>query len=150
METDQQHSSSFDLTVHEEERRLPVGRERLVEISIRAFTATGKQPAALALVVSSDAFISRLNLRYRGVEEPTDVLSFPAGDEGELGDIVISLDAARRQAAAYGRSPEEEFIHLYVHGLLHLLGYNHGSRRAARAMSRLSDSIIRGGAKEHS
>jgi rRNA maturation RNase YbeY len=150
LETEQQHRTSFDLTVHEEERPLPVKRERLIRLAARAFAATGKKPAHLALVVSSDAFIAGLNRRYRGEEGPTDVLSFPAGGGEELGDIVISLDTARRQAAACGENPADEFIRLFVHGLLHLLGYAHGTVRKKRAMFRLADSIIEGVSKEHS
>lgn len=144
METDQQYSRDFELTVHENERDLPVQRERLVETCVHAFSTTGNMPANLALVVCSDAFIAELNRRYRGVEGPTDVLSFPAVAAGELGDIIISGDAAQRQAAEYGGSLEEEFLRLFVHGLLHLLGYTHGSRRKKKGMSELTHTIITG------
>jgi len=86
-----------------------------------------------------DAYIHTLNKEYRGKDCPTDVLSFAlreqVGDEPEiiddpfaemlLGDIVISLETAQRQAAEYGHSLEREVAFLLVHGMLHLLGHDH-------------------------
>jgi len=79
------------------------------------------------------AEIKKLNLEYRGKDTATDVLSFPVSDElmtveGEpqpLGDIVICIDVAKAQAADYGHSFDRELAFLVVHGVLHLLGYNH-------------------------
>ena len=74
--------------------------------------------------------IHGLNLQYRQVDRPTDVLSFPMFERGEkiegtLGDIVISLERAREQAELYGHSFERETAFLCVHSVLHLLGYDH-------------------------
>jgi probable rRNA maturation factor len=66
-----------------------------------------------------------LNRRYRQKDRPTDVLSFPAGEPGQLGDVVIALGVARRQAAAAGHPIGTELRILALHGLLHLLGYDH-------------------------
>jgi probable rRNA maturation factor len=88
-----------------------------------------------------DAAIARLNADYRGTPRPTDVLSFSqiegAGPEGGhlLGDVVISVETARRQARERGRPLDEEVAALLVHGVLHLLGYDHErSAAGARAM----------------
>lgn len=86
----------------------------------------------LSVVLCDDPFIHALNLRWRGVDAPTDVLSFAMG-EGEiaalhpevLGDVVISLDTAARQAVEHGHPPAREVRVLLVHGFLHLLGYDH-------------------------
>lgn len=86
----------------------------------------------LSVVLCDDPFIHALNKQWRGVDSPTDVLSFAMG-EGEdaglnpevIGDIVISLDTAARQAAEVGHPIEREVRVLLVHGLLHLLGYDH-------------------------
>ena len=86
----------------------------------------------LSVVLCDDPFIHALNRQWRSVDAPTDVLSF-AMHEGEdaglhpdlLGDVVISLDTAERQAAEQGHSLEREVRVLLVHGLLHLLGYDH-------------------------
>ncbi len=95
--------------------------------------------AALSLTVCGDARMRRLNREFRKKDRTTDVLSFPlqaevrAGDfdlgpaSGELllGDLVISLPKARQQAQEFGISLEEELVHLFFHGFLHLLGYDH-------------------------
>jgi len=90
----------------------------------------------VSLVFCDDAYIQNLNRDYRGKDQPTDVLSF-ALNEGEepeivdgpvqvlLGDIIISLETAARQAEEYNHSLEREVAYLTVHGMLHLLGYDH-------------------------
>ena len=85
------------------------------------------------IVLTDDATIHAYNREYRSVDRPTDVLSFPAdeGDEltappdGFLGDIVISVPTAERQAKELGHSTEREVAFLTIHGMLHLLGYDH-------------------------
>jgi probable rRNA maturation factor len=91
--------------------------------------------AEISVTLTDDAEIHKLNLQYRNVDRPTDVLSFPMYDlrGGEIvddipaqyGDIVISLETAARQAAEYGHSIEREIAFLTVHSVLHLLGYDH-------------------------
>ena len=90
--------------------------------------------AGLSLTIVDPEEIQRLNNMYRGVDSVTDVLSFPQFEdktylpqEGEicLGDVVICDDKAREQAAEYGHSYERELVYLFVHSLLHLLGYDH-------------------------
>lgn len=90
----------------------------------------------VSIVLADDEYIHELNLSYRGKDRPTDVLSF-ALNEGEepeiidgpaevlLGDIIISVETASRQAEEYGHSLEREMAYLTVHGILHLLGYDH-------------------------
>jgi probable rRNA maturation factor len=92
----------------------------------------GLPSAELSVVLCDDGFIQGLNAQWRGKDAPTDVLSFAMGEgEGEgmdpdlLGDIVISVDTCARQAAELGHPPERELRVLLVHGLLHLLGYDH-------------------------
>ena len=87
---------------------------------------------SLSLSLVSDTEIQELNSKWRGKDQPTDVLSFSAqegfempGTEELLGDIVISVDTAKSQAKQYGHSLTEELLVLFVHGLCHLLGYDH-------------------------
>jgi probable rRNA maturation factor len=80
-----------------------------------------------AVVVSSDAAVRRANSRFRGLPKATDVLSFPDGENGRLGDILISAQRAQRQAEEHGHSVDEEIKILVLHGLLHLLGHDHES-----------------------
>lgn len=101
----------------------------LSKIAHRALEVLGLNKAELSIVLVSDAQIKRLNKLYRNKDKPTDVLSFPLGEKVEdwliLGDIVISVDTAKRQAQELGHSLEEELKRLLVHGLVHLLGYDH-------------------------
>ncbi|MFA5839940.1 MAG: rRNA maturation RNase YbeY [Candidatus Margulisiibacteriota bacterium] len=83
---------------------------------------------AINLVVVDDIEIRRLNLQYRHKDKATDVLSFSMGDEGIIGDIAISSETTRRNAARFGVKYTDEMQRLVIHGVLHLLGYDHGKR----------------------
>ena len=92
----------------------------------------------------------RLNLAYRGKDAPTNVLSFPfqrppgtAGDaDAYLGDVVLAAETVRREAAERGIEPTHHLQHLVVHGLLHLLGYDHETDAAAEDMEGLETEIL--------
>lgn len=96
----------------------------------------------------SPARMRRLNARFRGKDSVTDVLSFPAPEVfragGWLGELVICTGVMRRQAAELGHAPERELHVLVVHGLLHLLGFDHekGARQAAE-MARWESRLLR-------
>jgi probable rRNA maturation factor len=80
----------------------------------------------MTLVLAGDRLLHRLNEQYRGKDKPTDVLSFPGdGAEGSLGDVVISLDTAARNARGLGRTLPQELDVLALHGFLHVLGHDH-------------------------
>ncbi|HJS29811.1 MAG TPA: rRNA maturation RNase YbeY [Anaerolineales bacterium] len=87
-----------------------------------------------ALILAGDADLRRLNRDFRGVDQVTDVLAFPDGGENPengllyLGDVVIAYPSAALQAQEAGHSPGDEIQLLVIHGLLHLLGYNHDGR----------------------
>lgn len=107
--------------------------------------------AEVSLVFVDDAYIQGLNHQYRGVDSPTDVLSFAMregepipGDEEEiiLGDVVISLQAAGRQAGEYGHSFRREAAYLTVHGVLHLLGYDHQAEEDRRLMREKEEEVL--------
>jgi probable rRNA maturation factor len=101
--------------------------EKLVmELAYATSEVTGTQLEEIGVKVVGDAEMAQLNRQYSGKDSPTDVLSFPREDHLG-GDIVISGDAARRQAAAAGWSEEDEYALLLTHGLLHLLGRDHGT-----------------------
>jgi len=96
--------------------------------------------AELSIVLCDDAFIRALNRDYRGLDRPTDVLSFPQDGAGDrrrpaiLGDVVISLETASRQARAGRRALLDEATALLVHGVLHLVGCDHERPRDAAKM----------------
>ena len=104
----------------------------------------------LSVLLTDDAEIHRLNREYRGVDRPTDVLSFAMEDAPAipgapqlLGDVVISCQAAARQAKRLGHNLEHEMNRLLIHGVLHLLGHEHeGDAKAARRMRRLERKLL--------
>ncbi|MDR2104966.1 MAG: rRNA maturation RNase YbeY [Deferribacteraceae bacterium] len=99
--------------------------------------------AELSLVLSTDEFIRKLNLDFRGLDAPTDVLSFPQEDDELLGDIVISLETAERKAVEIGCPLREEAAFLFIHGLLHLKGYDHSSEKEEAEMFSLQERCLK-------
>ena len=103
-------------------RKIPTEPWRLLALKMLAVIGSPEADATVAFV--SDARIRELNRRFRGRDNATDVLSFPS-DDGDLGDIAISVDRAEVQAKENGMTFDEEVAQLLLHGLLHLSGYNH-------------------------
>ena len=91
-------------------------------------------PEEISVRVTGDRELRRLNRSFLGLDEVTDVLSFPSGEPGYLGDLAVSWPAVVRQAAAYGHPEAVELALLCVHGLLHLLGRDHDTAAAERSM----------------
>jgi probable rRNA maturation factor len=109
------------------QRRRRVDRARLRQVLEGAARRLGVS-GEVAVVLTGDVALRRLNSRYRGRDAPTDVLSFQGeGGEAGLGDIVISVDSAARNARALGRRLPRELEVLALHGFLHVLGYDHES-----------------------
>jgi probable rRNA maturation factor len=104
-------------------RRVDAGRlRRLLRSAARALRTSGE----IALVLAGDGLLHRLNRDYRRRDRPTDVLSFPgAGAREGLGDVVISVPAAERNASRLGRTLAGELDVLALHGFLHVLGHDH-------------------------
>jgi probable rRNA maturation factor len=100
----------------------PARLRRVLDGAARTLRVRGE----MALVLAGDRLLRRLNRDYRGQDRPTDVLSFPGGGgEAGLGDVVISVETAERNARAGGRSLARELDVLALHGFLHVLGYDH-------------------------
>jgi probable rRNA maturation factor len=109
--------------------------------------APARARGSLTVAIVPDGRVQRLNRRYRGRNSATDVLSFPADERGILGDVVIASGVARRQARAAGHSLQTELRVLALHGLLHLLGYDHETD--AGRMSRVERRLrAKGGLRE--
>ena len=121
-------------------RRLKLKAARILKI-------LGRDAAELSLVLTGNSEIRELNRRYRHKNEPTDVLSFPLGDHlpgghALLGDVIISVERAKSQARERGKTMEAELETLLIHGILHLLGYDHEvSPKEARRMRRMERKI---------
>lgn len=118
---------------------------RLEAVAQSVFTHCQTAEGEATLVLTSAEAVQELNCQYRGVDAPTDVLSFATepeedgfviGGEAELylGDVIIAAPVAESQALAAGHSPAEEILLLAVHGLLHLLGYDHNTEEEKAAM----------------
>jgi probable rRNA maturation factor len=138
--------------------------EQLVEAAARAaFEAAerpeilGNAPAEMSLVLADDALVQALNRDYRDKDKPTNVLSFAllddlddtddalARDEGMpilIGDVILAFETVQREAREQGKSIKDHLAHLVIHGVLHLLGYDHQSDPDADRMERLETSIL--------
>lgn len=117
---------------------------RTVASAGRAALAAARAPQTeVTLVLTGDPELRRLNRRFAAMDWATDVLSFESGEAGSdgrggyLGDVVISVPRARRQARSSGHNLDTELALLAVHGILHLLGYDHARPAGRRRMSRL-------------
>jgi probable rRNA maturation factor len=115
------------------------------------FNEEERQRSEISVTFVGIEEIHQLNLTYRQVDSPTDVLSFPQFDdlgdlpeEGEiaLGDVVICTEKAKSQAEEFGHSFERELIYLFVHSLLHLLGYDHMEEEEKAVMRRREEEIM--------
>ncbi len=120
---------------------------RLTALAHSFATTLKLGPCELSLSLVRDPSIRKLKRQYFGIDAATDVLSFPAGDfpgpgPRQLGDIVISLDTARRAAKDFDSTYEHELALYLAHGLLHLLGHDHQVRAEARKMERLERKLL--------
>ncbi|MCW2278142.1 rRNA maturation RNase YbeY [Heliophilum fasciatum] len=146
-----------DVNMTEEE--VEAWQEMLEQLALLCLEEVGYPPedAEISLLLTTDQGIAVLNQQYRGMEGPTDVLSFAMREMGEgeelfdidelneddmLGDIVISIDTAMRQAEEYGHPLEREVGFLFVHGLLHLLGYDHKGEEDTELMQGLERKVL--------
>lgn len=123
-------------------RRAPAGVQVAVRVPKGRHAASVVRAAArrwvreeLSIALVSDREMRALNRRWRGMARPTDVLSFPLLERDSLGDVVISLDTARRQAREGGWALATELRRLLAHGILHCRGYDHEQRAEARRMA---------------
>ena len=126
----------------------------LRRIARDVLVAEGAGPSELGVVIADDATVRELNRRYLGIDEPTDVLAFglseagdrpfalPPGEAAPLGEVLISYPTAVRQAEEQGHSVEAEVAHLLVHGVLHLLGYDHLEAEDERTMREREEEIL--------
>ena len=113
----------------------------------------------VSVVLADDEYIRQLNCQYRGKDMPTDVLSFAMNEQGAddsepditdapndleilLGDIIISLETTARQAEEFGHSLDRELAYLTIHGMLHLLGYDHEEQQDKLAMRKEEEHVL--------
>lgn len=147
-------SLSIDIAIeHDAWRDLP-DLDASVERAVGAALAVAAQaeaaqaeaaPAAdaeLSLVLCDDAFIRDLNARWRDKDAATNVLSFPSADPAMLGDIIVAYETCAREARDEGRSLADHLAHMIVHGVFHLLGFDHLDDDEAEEMERLEAQAL--------
>ena len=152
---------------YETERRLDIDYTKLANLVAEQILNTEKCPyeVSVNLVLTDNEEIKNVNTEFRGIQAPTDVLSFPMipfetpadysvvedqdeyfdldTDELLLGDVMISVDRVFSQAEEYGHSTEREFSFLFAHSMLHLLGYDHMEPEEAAVMERKQSEALK-------
>jgi probable rRNA maturation factor len=112
---------------------------RAAEAALREAGAAG----VITVLLTDDAAVKRLNGTHRARAKPTNVLSFPAGAPGQLGDLALALGVVRREAREAGRPASAHLAHLVAHGALHLAGHDHTGAGEARRMERAEARVMR-------
>ena len=148
---------AVDVRAADWRRRWPDAEAAVRQAALAAVRAGASAIAApdgieISLVLADDAAVQALNRDYLGCDAPTNVLAFPQGTESAaatpgpvlLGDVVLALETVSREAAAQGKSAIDHARHLVVHGVLHLLGFDHDTAAAATDMERREAAILAG------
>jgi probable rRNA maturation factor len=131
------------------QRKFKLNLSKIRKIAGLILKELGKEKEALSLLLVNDRAIRKINREFRQIDAPTDVLSFPVAKHSPhpeiklLGDIVISVETARKQAKSLGHSLEREITFLLIHGVLHLLGWDHEqSPQEAKKMYKTQREIL--------
>ena len=148
-------SNKVLITNQQKKVKIPSGLRILIRRSCNAVLEFEgfEQPAEISVTFVDNAEIQTLNAQYRGKDMPTDVLSFPLGEDGKydvdqdtgaclLGDIVISMEKAMEQAELYGHPLQREVAYLTVHSMLHMLGYDHEQGGLAAVKMREKEEAV--------
>lgn len=126
----------------------PVIRETLNAVNARQDDFQKFERIELVIILSDNEYVRQLNQQYRGKDKPTNVLSFPnphlrsLETSAHVGDLVFALSTLIDEATAEGKQREHHFAHLVVHGLLHLLGYDHMTEAEANVMEKLEFAVL--------
>lgn len=130
-------------------RRLPRARSvarETIGVCVEESGARLSPGAEIAICLGDDERLRQLNARWRGLDKPTNVLSFPAASNGagaaRLGDIAIAYETLEHEAAEAGIAPVDHYRHLIAHGFLHLIGYDHQTEQEAERMEALERRIL--------
>lgn len=121
--------------------------ERAIALALARADVEIEGPLEVSILLTGDAEQQVINRDWRGMDKPTNVLSFPAGDPfdplaGPIGDLSLAYETLVREAAELEKSFSDHFSHLLVHGVLHLVGYDHESEDEALVMEGLETKIL--------
>ncbi len=132
---------------------MPVNLRRMKNLALRLLRSEScGEETEVSVLLTDDEQIKELNRDYRGIDAPTDVLAFSQKEgeaigceteDGLLGDVVISVETAQRQAEEHGHSLDQEIDILLAHGILHLLGYDHEDPEDAKLMFAKQEEVLR-------
>lgn len=132
-------------------RQLPGAEALIRDSAVSAWRAGGgRGDVEISVLLADDETVRRLNARHRGRDNATNVLSFPVDSAPDapaaalLGDVVLACETIAAEAQAQGKSLADHARHLVVHGVLHLMGYDHEDDASAEAMERLEVSVLAG------
>ncbi len=135
--------ASLFISLHFPASTGPIGATFFRGLAHLVLSGEGIHAASVTGIFVDDGEIARLNETWVGHEGPTDVITFPLGEGEDFeGEVYISVDTARRQAAEYGVPLRLELARLWVHGILHLCGHEDGRPEQRQAMSRLEDRYL--------
>jgi probable rRNA maturation factor len=143
-----QHAIAIDIVVESALWSAQPGTEYAVRRAIEAAAAFQGKAGEIAVLLADDAAIRTMNAQWRGIDKPTNVLSFPAGDPAlgadtaHLGDIAIACETVAREAEAENKAFLDHLAHLSIHGYLHLIGFDHETDREAERMEHLETRIL--------
>ena len=146
---------TVSIEVEDEAWQALAGLDQLVQTAVASALRSGgadPEESEIAILFTDDQSIAAINAEWRGITKPTNVLSFPAapglpvpaGEPRPLGDIVLAHGVIVREAAEQGKTLHDHTAHLIVHGVLHLLGYDHEADAEAVEMERLEAGILKG------
>mgnify|MGYP002622981344 CR=1 FL=1 len=121
--------------------------ERAIAAAIKGSGIAPVGPVEVSVLLTDDASQQALNARWRNKDQPTNVLSFPQREPGDpvtglIGDLSLAHETLEREASGLGKSFEAHFVHLVVHGMLHLLDFDHQTRAEALAMEARETDIM--------
>jgi probable rRNA maturation factor len=138
-----------DIDVVVESAHWPMGADETVRRAIGAAALAAGTSGTVAVMLCDDDAIRAMNARWRGIDKPTNVLSFPASEStvagtAHLGDIAIAYETVAAESAAENKAFADHLAHLAVHGYLHLIGFDHETDAEAVRMENLETHILLG------
>ncbi len=134
--------SAITLLIEEPKWRSHRGLQARLKLAAETARRAAKLKGGFCILLANDSVLRRLNRDFRGLDKPTNVLSFPAAAAAYRGDIAIAYGATRREAKAAGKNFADHAAHLVVHGVLHLAGHDHRRSKDAMAMEALEVKIL--------
>lgn len=135
---------SYQLTVNDAAWKKAIPKhEALIENALKAIAAWFGGGGEVSILLTDDDEVQALNREFRGKDKPTNVLSFPNDENRMLGDVAMALGTLKREAEDEEKTLSNHFVHLFVHGVLHLLGYDHLDDAEREEMEGLEIKILK-------